>query len=155
MPITDATIADALGCSVRLVTRYKGQGMPTKSVAAARAWKAENVRQRVKPNGAGPGEGAPEPSPSPDSYAEARRRLAVAEAQQAELNVLKDRAVLVHRDKVREEVGRRLAGLKEALLQLPARLQSVLAAEADEAKVHDVLQDEIYQALASVSDMVQ
>ena len=55
---------------------------------------------------------------------------------------------------MRAELGRRLAGLREALLQMPARMQSVLAAETDEAKVHDLLQDEIFSVLAHVAEAV-
>lgn len=120
--------------------------MPMDDVSAARDWRAVNRRARANGNKAD----APEVRPS--GYMDARTARERAEAESAQIRVLEARGQLVHRDKVRQEVGRRLAGLRESLLQIPARLQSVLAAETDEAKVHDILEEELFQALASVSE---
>lgn len=60
---------------------------------------------------------------------------------------------LVSREAVRSELARRLSGLREALLQIPSRLEAVLAAEEDPGKIHQLLEDEIYAALAGVSEV--
>ena len=46
--------------------------------------------------------------------------------------------------------ARRLAALRESLLQLPPRLAPVLAAQADAARCHDLLQLELHQVLESM-----
>lgn len=148
--MTDAERAKRLGISNGLYSRYRGRGMP-ESEAAARRWIAVNVRARIKPNGQN-GSHADAPAVHASGYMDARTAREKAEAEAAQIRVLEARAELVRRATIRQEVGRRLNGLREALLQIPARLQSVLAAETDEGKVHDILQDEIYAALASVTD---
>jgi hypothetical protein len=86
-------------------------------------------------------------------YQDARTRSAVAEARERELRVLELEGVLVRRDVVRAELARRLAGMREALLQMPNRLQSVLAAEMDEGNVHDLLEDELHAVLGQVASV--
>lgn len=46
-PATMRHLARALGVDPALVTRYAQRGMPTDSIAAARAWRARNVRPNV------------------------------------------------------------------------------------------------------------
>jgi hypothetical protein len=53
---------------------------------------------------------------------------------------------------VRAAHAKRLAGLREALLQIPARLAAVLAAETAQAVCHDKLQAEIHGVLSMVSE---
>lgn len=146
MPLTKAAMARALDCDAKLVARYVGRGMPLTSQAAARRWMAANVRARAKN-----GRGVPEP-PQPSGYQQARTSREQADAEMAQLVVLEKKGVLVHRDKVREEIARRLSGLRDGLLQIPARLQSVLAAETDEAKCHDMVQDELFLVLAQFTE---
>src|SRR5574341_1430831 len=137
-----------------LVGRYVLRGMPLSSARDARTWMKRNVRARVTVSpGTDDGGSAYAPEVRPSGYMDARTARERAEAESAQIKVLEARGVLVHRDKVRQELGKRLAGLRESLLQIPARLQSVLAAETDEAKVHDTLQDEIFRALGSVSEL--
>jgi len=145
-------MAAGLGVAPSLVTRYRNAGMPMTSVADAAAWKSAHVRARVT-NGTKPQTNGHQPpkTPPPNHYQDARTRWAVAEAHDRELHVLERRQVLVHREKVRSEVARLLVGLKQALLQLPARLAPVLAAETDEVRVHDILQDEFYAVLAETT----
>lgn len=118
--------------------------MPITSVEAARAWRAKNINVAAANANAKPAERDP-------TFNQARTAREVSEAELAALAVLEKRGVLVHRETVRAEFARRLTGLREAMLQMPARLQSVLAAETDEAKVHDLLQDEIHAVLAGLA----
>lgn len=121
------------------------------SADAARAWKKANIRARAVPGTKPPKSGAADAPPrQPSGYMDARTARERAEAERAQIQVLAARGLLVDAEKVRNELARHLAGLRDSLLQIPARLQSVLAAETDEAKVHDLLQDELHQALAAV-----
>lgn len=156
--LTQRAIAKGLGISAQMLTAYKRRGMPLHSVEAAAAWKAANVRKRItdRPSKQITGD-APVPPPAPPTvspYQDARTRWAIAEANERELSVLERKGVLVHRDKVRSEQARILVGLRQSLLQIPARLAPVLAAEADEAKVHDILQDELTAVLHQITDSV-
>jgi hypothetical protein len=150
-------IAAGLGIDPGLVTRYRRAGMPSTSIQEAAAWKAANVRQRITArapvNGHTPTKPEAPPAPAANPYQDARTRWAIAEANERELSLLERKGVLVHRDKVRTEVARLLVGLRQSMLQMPARLQSVLAAESDEAKVHEILQDEVYSVLAQISEV--
>jgi phage terminase Nu1 subunit (DNA packaging protein) len=143
--MTLTALGEALGIDARAVARYAKRGMPVHSVEAARQWRAKNVRARVANGKTKPGKAAP------NAYQDARTRWAISEAEQRELEVLERRGVLVSREQVRAEVARYLVGLRQALLQLPARLQSVLAAETDETKVHDLLQDEVDGILSQIA----
>jgi hypothetical protein len=78
------------------------------------------------------------------SYHDWRTRREAAEAQAAEMRLREQAGELVRADAVRHAHAHRLAGLREALLQIPARLAPVLAAETDQRAVHDALQAELY-----------
>lgn len=150
MPLTIRALADATGISERAVAKYKAEGMPMDSLAAAEGWMAKNKRARVRMQDAG----ADAPEAKPSGYMDARVARERAEAELAQVKVLEARGELVSREKVRAEIARRLSGLREALLQIPSRLEAVLAAETDPAKVHDLLENELYQALESASEAV-
>ncbi len=154
-------LATALGVSAATVTRDAAVGMPTHSVDAAAAWRREHRRPRHRaqqpPEGA-TAAGPPQlPSAAPDKpddsggdYWASRARRERAEAELAELKLAEQQGVLIRADAVRAAHAKRLAGLREALLQVPARLAPVLAAENDQARCHDTLQREIHAVLASV-----
>ena len=92
--------------------------------------------------------------PRHDRFNLARTEREEIEVQRARLAMLEGSKVLVHRDTVRAELARHLSTLRESLLQLPVRLQSVLAQEQDEAKVHDLLQDEVDLLLERISGVM-
>lgn len=145
---TQQEIADHLGLKQAQVSRLAARGMPTSSLAEAAEWRKANVRARVRSGK----KSGPAATPAPDPYQLARTSREVSEARRSAIAALKEEGALVSRETVRAEIGRRLSGLRESLLQMPARLQSVLAAETDEAKVHDILQDEVYMVLARVAE---
>lgn len=150
-PLSQAALARALGIDPAVVTRMKRKGMPVDSVEAAQAWRKANLNIAA-------GKRKAEPGRKPDARLErfnvARTEREELEVEAARLALLERRRVLVHRDTVRAELARRLATLREALLQMPVRLQSVLAQETDEAKVHDLLQDEVHLLLEQLSGAV-
>jgi hypothetical protein len=120
-------------------------------------WQA-NTRARVStkpPSDAPPAPAAPRPGADdddmPSDYWASRARREKAEAQTAELKLAELQGLLVRADTIRAAHAKRLAGLRESLLQIPARLAAVLAAEPDQAKCHDALQRELHGVLASVS----
>ncbi len=132
-------------------------------VVADAQWQA-NTRKRVSIAGEG-GAPAAAPSAAPSSptppdvdygggvsgYQKSRARREAAEAELAELRLAEETGDLIRTDAVRSAYSRRAAGLREALMQIPARLSPVLAAESDPAKIHDHLQAELRQVLEQVT----
>lgn len=161
MAPTQQQLAAALGVDPSWVTRYKAKGLPTHSVEAAQAWRRDNVRPRMKPGpAAGAAGGARVPdAPSRDGadgeggYWKSRARREEAEAELAELKLAEQRGELVRAADVRSTYAKLAAGLRESLLQIPARLAAVLAAETDQAKCHDALQRELHQVLAQLVEV--
>lgn len=124
-------------------------------VAADAQW-ARNTRPRAgsqPPSDVAGSGGAPdrEEEDSGSGYWASKARRESAEADLAELKLAEQRGDLVRADAIRAAHAKRLAGLREALLQLPARLSPVLAAESDQARCHDALQRELHAVLASVA----
>lgn len=93
----------------------------------------------------------PELEDHSDDYWHSRGRRERAQAELAELKLAEQRGELVRAAAVESAHGRRVSGLREALLQIPARLAAVLAAESDQARCHDVLQAELHQVLEQVA----
>jgi hypothetical protein len=132
-------------------------------VVADAQWQA-NTRQRVSINDEiGPlrtqAAAAPAPASAPPAgsfgyvpdYQESRARREAAEAELAELKLAEEQGDLIRTDAVRSSYSRRAAGLREAIMQIPARLSPVLAAESDPAKIHDHLQAELRLVLEQVT----
>lgn len=162
-PLTQTALAQALGLSKAAITKLKQQGMPVHSVAAARAWRkvSQNVALQKPDAGAPPPTVPPAPpeqraqhppvSDVAESFHEARARKESRSADMIELDLAKKRGALIEVDEVRSAYARRAAGLREALMQIPARLAAVLAAETDVGKCHDTLRDELHQVLQQVT----
>lgn len=153
--LTIRALSDATGLSERTLAQYKTQGMPVSSADKARGWIAQNKRVKVDSPSRQPvtDAGADAPEVKTSGYMDARVARERAEAELAQIKAMEARGALVSRETVRSELARRLAGLREALLQIPSRMESVLAAETDPARVHQMLEDEIYSALAAVSEV--
>jgi hypothetical protein len=159
--ISQAEYAKRRGCSQVAVHKAVKAGRITlidgkiDPAVADVQWQA-NTRARVStrpPQGEGAtAAGAPRMADDDgDGYWQSRARREKAEADTAELKLAELRGDLVRADAIRAVHAKRLAGLREALLQLPARLSPVLAAEADQARCHDALQRELHAVLASVA----
>lgn len=121
-------------------------------VAQARAAIANHVRPSSKTSQALAVAASPI-AQTVDTYHTAKARREAAEGSIAELRLAELRGLLVRADKVRAEQARIAAAIREAFLQLPARLSLVIAAESDAAKVHDLLDAELRQVLAMLADM--
>ena len=173
--MSQAALGRELGLSPAAITKLKGQGMPVDSVAAAQAWweARQNLAQRKPAPVAAPSP-APRPpvAPSafdrmPDDFSglgvlgedrdEARTRREIAEANIAEMSEAKLRRELIRVSSVQAQLSTDYATTRDAMLQIPARMAPLLAAETDPAAVQNLLHSEIHQALsilAGSSDQV-
>ena len=167
--VTQSEYARRRGCSEAAVRRavkdgrislLEGKLDPT---AADAQW-ARNTRVRAgskpadsanlgAPGGAAAaGEGAAPTREDNDAYWAVKARREKAEADMAELKLAEQRAELVRVSAVRSAYATRAAALRESILQIPARLAAVLAAETDHARCHDLLQAELHQVLAQLQE---
>lgn len=110
-----------------------------------------NERRRTTQDGA-TAAGQPLMPVGDGDYWANRARREKAEADTAELKLAELRGELVRVADVKAAQARRIAALREGLLQIPARLAAVLAAESDQARCHDVLQAELHAVLAQVTE---
>ena len=85
-------------------------------------------------------------------YNASRARREAAEADLAELRLAEERGDLVRAAVVRASLAKRAVGLREALLQLPARVVPMLVATPDAASMDKILHAEIVSALAQLTD---
>ena len=135
-------------------------------VEADRQWERNS---RARPKGTGdvrssreeaPARSAPPPSPPPaadpidtdmvPNYQESRARREAAEADLAELKVRTQRGELVPAAAVRAEFSRQMAGIRDGLLNIPARLAPVVAAESNLGKVQTLIDAELRAVLAQL-----
>jgi phage terminase Nu1 subunit (DNA packaging protein) len=129
--------------------------MPTYSVEAARAWRAQHVAPVPGAKPAEPAAGLPEAAMAtttrPAAYEASRARREAAEAAMAELREGELRGELIRVEAVRAVWASRIVSTRDALLQIPSRLAPVLAAETNLATVTQLLDDELRQALEQLS----
>jgi hypothetical protein len=93
---------------------------------------------------------ATEPAPL-SGYSLDRARREKYEADLAELKLREQQGDLVRVAEVRAEIAKRVGQVRMNLLQVPARLAPLLAAETDQAKVHTMIDAELRAVLASVT----
>jgi hypothetical protein len=84
-------------------------------------------------------------------YLKSRAAQAEADARIAQMKAAELEGSLVRIDQVRAQLASQLAPVRERLLQLPARLASVLAAQSDAGRVQTLLEAEIHQVLAPLA----
>ena len=94
---------------------------------------------------------APDDQPSPDDYAVSRSRREAAEAGIAEIKLAEQQGVLIRVDAVKAALAAAFTSTRDNLLQIPARLSAVLAAETNAADVHELLQAELHRALEGMA----
>jgi hypothetical protein len=87
------------------------------------------------------------------SYHVAKTLREVAEARLAQLRLGEMRGDLVRVDEVRASLARRASAFREGLLQIPARLSAVLAAETDQARVHALLDGELRTVMLQLTEV--
>jgi hypothetical protein len=168
--LSQAAIGRALGLSPAAVTKLKGQGMPVDSVAAAQAWREarQNVAARkpvpdavprvapfvpVAVRGVPVFGGGPMDLPElPDEDRDmARTRREISEANMAEMAEARQRREQILVSAVQAALSTDYATTRDAMLQIPARMAPLLAAESDPAAVQNLLHTEIHQALMQLA----
>ena len=90
--------------------------------------------------------------PKVDDYMTNRNRREAAEAERAELSLAEDKGQLIRVDAVKAALAGVFSSVRDALLQIPARLGPQLAAESDAAKAQSMLHAEIHQALQQLAN---
>lgn len=91
------------------------------------------------------------PAPRDADYMASRTRRETAEAELAELKLAEQHGNLIRVDAVKQALANAFTATRDSLLQIPSRLAAVLAAETDAAKVHELMQLELYRALEGMS----
>lgn len=86
-----------------------------------------------------------------DSYWNSRSRREQAEASMAEMKQKEMAGELIRADAVRSAWAGKITAARDALLQIPARLGPLLAAESDLVAVTTLLEAELRQVLADLS----
>lgn len=118
-----------------------------------------NERQRAIHRGTASAPNLPDaPPPASDpqgsknaTYMQAKTAREVYEAKSAQVDYEERTGKLIRTDAVRSALASVLSSTRDALMQIPARLSPVLAAETDAARVHDALQAELHQCLAQLA----
>ena len=82
-----------------------------------------------------------------EDHQTARTRREIAEANLAEMREAEERGDLIRVVAVKSTLAAVFSTTRDALLQLPARLAPLIAADPDTASVQNTLHAEIHQAL--------
>lgn len=90
--------------------------------------------------------------PAAGSYMQARTHREQIAVSSAMLDLKVKRGLLIAVAEVRSHLAGKIATMREAFLQIPSRVVPILAAETDQAKIHQLLEDEISRAMALVTE---
>ena len=121
----------------------------SKTVQAAQA----SAPAPIAPVAAAPAPAAaPQPEAAATNYHVAKTMREAAEAHIARLKLAEMRGELIRTDAVRAVMSNIFATTREAVLQMPARLAPLLAAESDPAAVQNLLHAELHAALESLAN---
>lgn len=168
--VSQAAIAAALSISPSAVTKQKKRGMPVDSIEAARGWREQNLNvAATKWNGSSVGgpQAAAVFSATPaaiqfvnrqqgrvasddelgEDFKAARTRREISDANMAEMMEAETRGDLIRVASVKAAIATAFAATRDGMLQIPARLAPMLAADTDPASVQNLLHQEIHHAL--------
>ena len=179
--LTQNVLAAALGLSKGRLSQLKAEGMPVDSIEAAQAWREERqniaARKRLPDQVAAalqsiapqstfpalPTARRPDPGVPPQGAGidicegleedrdAARTRREISEANIAEMTEARMRRELIRVTAVQTLLATEYATLRDALLQIPARMAPTLAAESDPAAIQTALHAEIHHALTDLA----
>lgn len=172
--ITQAALGRALDLSKQSISKLKKQGMPVDSIQAAQAWR--EARQNVAARKPSPVRAAPQAAaPAPDvarpafisamppldqpdwgnepdeDRDRARTRREIADANKAEMEEAKMRREQIRVQAVETMLATDFATTRDALMQIPARLAPLFAADSDPVSIQNTLEAEIHQALMNLA----
>lgn len=164
--LTQAEYAKHRGCSAVAVHKAVKAGRISLidgkiDPAVADIQWAQNTRARVTarpaadapaaPTAPPPSQDAPDARPGDDDYWQSRSRREAAEASMAELKRDELMGELIRVSAVRAAMINAYTTLREAILNLPARLAPQLAAESDTAAIQTLLHAELHSALTTLA----
>lgn len=119
----------------------------------ARVRPSSKTAQSVNGDGAGATTSGDGSAPSGNKYYESKAMREAEEARMAKLRREEMERQLIRVDAVRSQAASILAATRDALLQLPARLATALAAESASERVYALLDAEIHQALSQFATL--
>ncbi len=91
------------------------------------------------------------PTAGDGGYSANRARREQYEADMAQMKMLEQQGDLVRVAEVRAEMAKRIGQVRTNMLQIPARLAPLLAAESDQAVVYAMLDAELRSALGAAA----
>ena len=151
-PKSQNHLAELLGLSRSTCSDLVKRGMPSDSLEAAQAWRESNLDPARRKDGPGARDHRSEDTVArSESFDEARTRDKVAEANLREMTAAKQRGELIEVAALKAVLSTDYATTRDTLLQIPARMAPLLAAEKDPATVQNLLHAEIHQALMTLA----
>ena len=159
--------------STERVRQLNKMGMPVDSYESAQAWR--EARQNVAARKPSPVRVGPAAAPAPDiarpdslhtlppldppdwgnepdeDRDRARTRREIADANKAEMEEAKMRREQIRVQAVETMLATDFATTRDALMQIPARLAPLFAADSDPVSIQNSLEAEIHQALINLS----
>ena len=164
--LTESGLARELGVSRQAIHDLVKRGILTKDkdglidvemakiALAARVHPSSKTAAALQTAPAAPPDASGAPADDADtsgteitSYHVAKTLREAADAQMARLKLAEMQGSLIRIDAVKATLATVFATTRDALLQIPARMAPLLAADADPASVHNMLHAEIHQAL--------
>ena len=130
-------LIDVEMAKIALLNRVRPSGKTTTSLTEAAATEAATPTTPAEPD----------ENAEITSYHIAKTLREAAEAQIARLKLAEMRGELIRVDAVKTALAHAYSATRDALLQIPARLAPLLAADAEPASVQNSLYSEIHQAL--------
>lgn len=165
IPRNQSHLAELLGLARSAVSAQVKRGMPVDSVEAAKAWRDANIdparrksqkfdrHYQAGPPASNPPATARQPSEDDlgEDFKAARTRREISEANLSEMRESEERRDLIRVAAVKSALATAFAATRDGLLQIPARLAPMLAADTDPASVQNLLHQEIHRALMHLS----
>lgn len=144
-PVVQSTVAAAVGVSKQAISAMVNDGAlpPCDTNGQLLLAYCERLRDQAA--------GRLGNTPDGLDLVQERAMLARHQGGMAELKLAEMRGELIRTDAVRGAWAARIVSTREALLQIPARIAPVLAAENDLVNVTALLDYELRQALAELS----
>jgi phage terminase Nu1 subunit (DNA packaging protein) len=139
--ISQAQFADLVGISEARVSQLIAEGTLSRG-ATARTW-LDAYLDRLREQAAGRAE-------APEITTE-RARLLAAQAAREQLRLGEDRGELIRVDAVRTVMSHSYVAVRDAILNIPARMAAPLAAESDPAEIQNLLHVELHDALTELA----
>jgi hypothetical protein len=157
------------------MVKLKKRGCPMDSVEAAQGWWASHVNVAARKTVVDVPPAAPRPAPArqvagddfgamiranevrydgselSEDHQAARTRREISEANQSEMAEAKMRHDQILISAVQTVMSMDYAITRDSLLQMPARLAPLLAAEVDPVAIQTILHAELHQALLTLS----